>query len=529
MAPSQSVGFLTLLTERTELLLERWFAGLAELSVVPLEEGRSSQFWLQLMDWLSDEAAPRRQIVALGAELADLYEGQPAVLGLAQEVLLGQLMEVCKEAHGQSLFPRLAVLPGALAEGFASRAGQRALEHLPVEVETALRDSELMFRTLAETTDAAIFMYQSERNIYVNAAAQRITGYSEDELLAMPFWGLIRPDYQDFVRQSGQKRLAGSLVLSHFEIPILTRAGETRWLSYSGKRIILKGRPTVLGTAFDITEQRRIQSARRESELKFRVLAETTAASIVIFQEGRVVYGNRGAEILLGYSADEIIDLDIRKIIPEHQHTVVDQAIADVQAEPSRPVRFAHQIVTKQGAMRWIDVTLARIEYQGEPAWITTSFDITERVQAEASLRTYSQRLELLSEVDRASLTARPVSEVARQALVLLRELIQCQRAAVVEVDLEAEELVLLAVFPDEEGPLAPGNRIPFSQWTDLTDRMAGQALHIADLGLLKSLTPVQEILVARGVHSYFSVPLIAQGSLIGLLNVGAERPEAFS
>jgi signal transduction histidine kinase len=193
------------------------------------------------------------------------------------------------------------------------------------------------------------------------------------------------------------------------------------------------------------------------------------------------------------------------------------------------PIRFVHQIITKQRAKRCIEVTLARIEYQGKPAWVTTSFDITERVEAEAALRKYSQRLELLSEVDRASLTARPVDEVARQALVLLRELIHCQRAAVVEVDLAEEELMLVAVYPDAKGPLAQGNRIPFSRWTDLSDRMAGQSLFVPDIGMLKSVTPVQRILLEHGVHSYFSVPLIAQGNLIGLLNVGAERPGAFS
>ena len=46
-------------------------------------------------------------------------------------------------------------------------------------------------------------------NIYVNAAACDITGYTREELLGIPFWHLIRADYQALVRERGMARQRG--------------------------------------------------------------------------------------------------------------------------------------------------------------------------------------------------------------------------------------------------------------------------------------------------------------------------------
>jgi PAS domain-containing protein len=51
------------------------------------------------------------------------------------------------------------------------------------QVEASLRESEEKFRVLAETSHAMIFLYQGERHIYFNPAAERLTGYKKEEFL----------------------------------------------------------------------------------------------------------------------------------------------------------------------------------------------------------------------------------------------------------------------------------------------------------------------------------------------------------
>ena len=73
----------------------------------------------------------------------------------------------------------------------------------------ALRDSEERFRALAETSGAAILVYQEDRYIYANPAVQKLSGYSAPELLSMNFWDLIAPEHREKVKEIGQKRQMG--------------------------------------------------------------------------------------------------------------------------------------------------------------------------------------------------------------------------------------------------------------------------------------------------------------------------------
>src|SRR5512146_2704180 len=77
------------------------------------------------------------------------------------------------------------------------------------KAEEALRESEHKFRVLAETMPAAIFLYQGDKYIYVNPAAENITGYSKEELVGMNFWDWVSPEYKDIMRDRGRARQMG--------------------------------------------------------------------------------------------------------------------------------------------------------------------------------------------------------------------------------------------------------------------------------------------------------------------------------
>ena len=130
----------------------------------------------------------------------------------------------------------------------------------------ALRESEERFRTLADTAPCAIFIYQGTSFRYANEATASISGYSRDELEGMDFWEMVHPDIREIVRRRGLARQKGDPQLSRYEIRIVRKDGEIRWLDYSAGVIDLDGRPAVLGTAFDVTE-------RKRSEERIRSLA----------------------------------------------------------------------------------------------------------------------------------------------------------------------------------------------------------------------------------------------------------------
>jgi PAS domain S-box-containing protein len=142
------------------------------------------------------------------------------------------------------------------------------------QAEAALRRSELLFRTLAESSQAAILLYQKDRFIYGNSAAVSITGYELEELRRISLWDLIHPDSQAGVKERMRARLRGEAVSSRHEIKIKTRQGGERWIDYSVGIAELDGRETAILTAFDITERYRTEMALRFTEAELRASRE---------------------------------------------------------------------------------------------------------------------------------------------------------------------------------------------------------------------------------------------------------------
>ncbi|HQP49189.1 MAG TPA: PAS domain S-box protein [Spirochaetota bacterium] len=149
----------------------------------------------------------------------------------------------------------------------------------------ALRESEEKFRALAESTSTAIMMYQGDRWTYANPAAERICGYTEEELKQLYFWDFVHPDYRDLVRNTGKGRQEGVNELQRYEFAILTKQGDVRQVELSGTATEFGGKLAGIITVIDITERKRVEGALKESEERLRALINSTP-DIICFKDG---------------------------------------------------------------------------------------------------------------------------------------------------------------------------------------------------------------------------------------------------
>lgn len=123
--------------------------------------------------------------------------------------------------------------------------------------ELALKESEEKFRMLADAISAATFIEQSSQCSYANRPAEWITGYGRDELVKMSFWGMVVPESRTSVFEKLSQRLDEDNVASRYELRILTKQRDARWLDVTIGLLQLEGRLGTLITAFDISERKR--------------------------------------------------------------------------------------------------------------------------------------------------------------------------------------------------------------------------------------------------------------------------------
>jgi PAS domain S-box-containing protein len=141
------------------------------------------------------------------------------------------------------------------------------------------------------------------------------------------------------------------------------------------------------------------EEALRESEGKFRDLAEKSMVGIYLIQDGLFRYANSEFADICGYRIEEMIDVFGPKdvIFPEDLPLVEENIGKRISGE-LESLRYEFRILTGGAQVRYGEVYSSRTLYRGKPAIIGTLLDITDRRKAEEELRRLSIAIEQAAE-----------------------------------------------------------------------------------------------------------------------------------
>ncbi len=295
-------------------------------------------------------------------------------------------------------------------------------------VNAALRESEGQLRLVFDTCPDLIAIHEpSGRYRFVNRAYRSVLGYEPGELVGESPAELIHPDDLE-APMSGFREMIASRRPG--EATFRFRHADGNWVTLETNGQVLIDRDgAVTGVVVisrDITERMQAEEALRESEARYRSLAENSFDLICeTGPDARFSYLSPNYAEVLGYAPQELIGENIfARMHPDDQASVAAEFAhaIDTETTGSATFRFQH----KNGEWRWFEATgKAFRTKEGELRAVIITRDITERKQVEEALRASEERTRLIVDsvdaiVWEADATTWQFTFVSRQAEAML-------------------------------------------------------------------------------------------------------------
>jgi len=291
--------------------------------------------------------------------------------------------------------------------------------------EAALRESENKLSNIIEFLPDATFVIDLEGKVIAwNRAIEEMTGVAKADMLGqgdhaytVPFYGERRQHLLDLIDMDNQELAA--------KYQNIRRRGNTLYAEafthalYGGKGayVFAAGTPLfdaqgnrvgAIESIRDITEKREVERALRESEEKYRLIAENTADIIsVLDMDLRFTYISPAVTPIRGFTVEEALAQTLEEVVTPASFQHVQAAFVEEMAleagggaDPGRIRIIELEQYKKDGAVIWLENSLSflRDKDQRPIGILAVSRDISERKRAETALRESEEKYRFLFE-----------------------------------------------------------------------------------------------------------------------------------
>lgn len=290
-----------------------------------------------------------------------------------------------------------------------------------ITTQTALNDSLRNFQNLFDSMDDCVFIARVDGHLlHANQAVVRTLGYTLDDVKHKTVLDMHPPDRRP-------EALAVFTAMAQGEtdictVPLQTSNGDVIPVETRTVDGVWNGQPVIFGLSRDMSERIRIEEDLRQArdtleqrvqertakllasnvalnrqidereqiENAYRMLVDHALQGFALVQHHRIILANAAMAEITGYSVDELLAStpeDIRnRVHPDDRERVLTYLHKRLRGEEA-PSRYEVRMVRKHGDVRWVEASVSRVSYKGEPASQIAYVDITRRKQAEDALQ----------------------------------------------------------------------------------------------------------------------------------------------
>lgn len=413
-------------------------------------------------------------------------------------------------------------------EGLEERVEERteALEKANREMDKDLQErlkAEERFRNIAEMSPNMIFINYGGHVVYANEQSAKTMGYRREAFYSpqFDFISLIAPESVSRVRKNLERHMKGEEV-APYEASLVTRNGSRLETIVSTRLIDFEGGKAILGIITDISHQKRTEESIRESETRFRAVAQSAKDAIVTVDgEGNIVFCNRSALEMFGYERQEVLGREVTLLIPEELQHAHLQGMARFRekGELIESGRIIETAGLRKGSQAFpLEFTLSTWESKGRPHCTAILRDITGRRESEERLRRNYDTEKTINTLLQIALADISLDEILNRSLALL--------LSIPWLSLESQGCIFLVAADEPVLIMSAQNaldrkiqqacrRLPFGKC------LCGRAASTQEMVFSDYIDGRHEI-TYEGIapHGHYCVPILHGDKTLGVINL---------
>lgn len=282
----------------------------------------------------------------------------------------------------------------------ASRIGESLKEkNIVVTYEdiTDRKQTEEAYETIANGSQAAVYVLQHGKFQFANQVTAKLLGYSREELIGMENLPMVHPEDRRLAIKLGTEMLRGKRT-SPLEYRLITRDGRIRWIMETLTYIPYRGSRAILGNSMDITEQIEARTKMAEMKAFEASLLKAIPHAVIGLKNREIIFANDGVRNVFGWEPEELVGKTTRNF---YRSEADDEKMGVMlyDALESNPIfNTEFPCMRKDQTEIACLVHAARIgESLKDKGIVITYEDITARKQGERELERSREQLRQLS------------------------------------------------------------------------------------------------------------------------------------